>query len=348
MDILFPSVVGDAELISTNVLETAPAAWSSVVTYGLGDQRSTWSGTTATIWESLQAANTNHSPASSPTWWKQISVTYAEFDPLQVYVQGDRVVNLTTHKIYESAVDSNVGQDLEDEAWWLFAGSTNPWAMFDTVNGSASVRQGVIDVTVRPTGRIDGMAIVGVNAASVQIIVTSDIDGVVYDETYSLVSTDSISTWWDYYFEEIVRKTKAAYTDFPPYMAPTIQVILTSETDDVACGSIVFGQRKFIGDTELGLQFGIQDYSKTLADEFGNYNLIQRQYSDTQEATVWIEKEKVDEVKRKLTDYRAKPLLFIGHDGYESSIIFGFIKGHRTEVAHHNFSILTIQIEGFN
>ena len=71
--IVQPIAITDAMLISSNVPETDHAAWSSGTTYALGDRVILTS--THKVYESLQAANTNNAPATSPTWWIEVSPT---------------------------------------------------------------------------------------------------------------------------------------------------------------------------------------------------------------------------------------------------------------------------------
>lgn len=68
-----PVTVTDSILVSTDVPETEYAAWNSGSTYNLTDRRIK----AHKVWESLQAANTNHDPETSPTWWIEVGPTNA-------------------------------------------------------------------------------------------------------------------------------------------------------------------------------------------------------------------------------------------------------------------------------
>lgn len=73
LKVIKPLVVNDAMLISTDVLETDYAAWSSATTYALGDRVIVVAD--HSVYESLQATNINHTPSTSPTWWIKVSPT---------------------------------------------------------------------------------------------------------------------------------------------------------------------------------------------------------------------------------------------------------------------------------
>lgn len=77
MKVLKPNVMSWAMLTSSSATE-AHATWSSVTTYALNDIRVLETGR----YQSLQASNTNHNPATSPTWWALLgpSNKWAMFD----------------------------------------------------------------------------------------------------------------------------------------------------------------------------------------------------------------------------------------------------------------------------
>jgi len=71
MIVVRPNTIGDAELISCTIPETDHPAWSSGTTYALADKVIK----AHKRWESLQAANANHEPETSPTWWRDLGPT---------------------------------------------------------------------------------------------------------------------------------------------------------------------------------------------------------------------------------------------------------------------------------
>lgn len=68
-----PLAVTDAMLLATDVPETDHTEYAGGTTYALGDRVRI--SATHTVWESLQAGNVGHAPASSPTWWIQVGAT---------------------------------------------------------------------------------------------------------------------------------------------------------------------------------------------------------------------------------------------------------------------------------
>lgn len=73
LTVVKPVTMTTAMLVSSSVPETDHAAWSSGTTYALAARVILTS--THKIYESLQAANLNHDPITSPTWWIEVSPT---------------------------------------------------------------------------------------------------------------------------------------------------------------------------------------------------------------------------------------------------------------------------------
>jgi hypothetical protein len=98
----------------------------------------------------------------------------------------------------------------------------------------------------------------------------------------SLTSTEGISDWYAWFFEEIERASQACCSpDLPIYNNPTVRVVLTGTgTATMECGNLVAGQQKDLGRTlHDGAQVGIIDYSRKEADAFGNYTIVERAFS---------------------------------------------------------------------
>lgn len=73
LTVVKPLALTDARLTATDVPETDYPDWASGTTYALGARVTLTS--THKVYESLQASNTNRSPASEPTWWAEVSAT---------------------------------------------------------------------------------------------------------------------------------------------------------------------------------------------------------------------------------------------------------------------------------
>lgn len=94
-----------------------------------------------------------------------------EYSASATYAVGDVVMSTTgtapTYRKYESLAAGNVGNALDDASKWLDLGPVNRWAMFDTKNGTATNSASNISVSVAIDGRVDGLALFGLDAERV-------------------------------------------------------------------------------------------------------------------------------------------------------------------------------------
>lgn len=297
MKIIRPMIINDAALVSSIVPENDYPVYSAATPYALGARVIVVGANTHKIYESLQGANTNHTPATSPTWW-------------------------------------------------LDVGATNRWRMFDQSVTSQTTNPDWIDVTLQTTGIVNAIALANISATSARVIVTDDVDGVIFDQTFSLISTSGITDWYSYLFEPVVRLGDLVVLDMPPYSAPTVRVILSAAGETVRCGALLVGQQSTAGGTQYGASVGIQDYSVKQQDDFGNYTIRQRAFRKRATFTVWVESTKVDMLHAMLASYRATPIVYVGSELYASTIIYGFYKDFGITIAYARESICSIELEG--
>lgn len=296
-ELVRPTKVTDAILVSSNVPETEYTAWAAGVTYADG-----------------------------------------------AFV---RLVATDVHKIYQSAQADNVGHDpqTDDGTWWIDAGSTNRWAMFDESVQSQTTAQDSLEVSLRSTGVLDTLALLNVSGASVSVTLTDPSEGVVLSETYSLVSNAGIDDWWKWFFEPITRKTDLLIP-LPPYAGALLDVAIDAPGETAACGVMIVGLSKEIGGTQLGASVGIQDYSRKGRDDFGNAVVVERAYSRRANLSIVTDNTAIDALLTLLAQYRATPVLYIGTSLYSSTIIYGFYRDLAIEIQWPEQSLLNLEVEG--
>lgn len=302
MQIVRPlDIIGGGLLTTSNVAEPdttispAEATWNSGTAYALGDRVILTS--THKLYESLQAANTNHSPDTSPTWWVEVSYT-------------------------------------------------NKYRMFDQVNSSQTVQDTEIDVTITPNRVINSIGLLNVSAQTVQIIVDDTIDGVVFDETYSMQAPPELALWWNYFFDPI-EYIENLYTSLPSYgSSAAVQVIVTN-VGDAAVGTLILGPAQNVGSGVFyGAKIGIQDYSRKERNDFGDLVLVERSYSIRNNYTMYVPTMQRPSIFKLLRDNRARPMLFIGVNGQEDTYAYGIYKDFEFIIEFEEDSVLSIEIEG--
>lgn len=299
MKIIRPIVLDSAHLVSSNVAESDWPVWNIAEVCALGDTRMYISGNAHWIVESLQNANSGHTPTG-----------------------------LTT------------------DLYWLKTGNTNRWKMYDQAVNSQTSNLNSIDTVVIADGRADSVVLLNINAASVQVTMADAIDGMVYNQSYSLVSDSGINDWYAYFFEPIVRLQDFSLTDMPPYANAQIEVVLTDAGNTALCGACIIGLSKELGATQYGMSLGIDDYSVKEQDAFGNYSILERPFRRTSDMSLWVENSFIDQLHIMLSALRATPTVYIGSDLYKSSIVYGFYKNFSTSIQYVDNSICTLTLEG--
>lgn len=276
---------------------------------------------------------------------------YAEWSVGTTYSLGARVIYGLSHRIWESLTSGNIGNNpTTDPVNWRDVGPTNRWAPFDAAVGTAATATGAITMVLTPSSSVDSVALLDVSCASITVTMTSvSGGGTVYSRTVSMISSGTPTSWYDYYFSPVVARSTLILTDLPPYTDPVITVTISSAdgtTGTVSCGTLQIGMQYEFGDTQLGANVGIIDYSKKVTDDFGVTTLTERPYIKWHSADVFVPNGVVDETVRRIAARRAKPTIWIGATEFDSMVVYGFPKDWQISVRYPTASLLNIRIEG--
>jgi hypothetical protein len=349
MVVIPPLTITDAILVSSTVVEVAPALYGAGTTYAL-DATVSIAGSAGlmTVYKSLQNSNTGHTPASSPTWWISIGTTYQAYDSGVTYALGDMVNDNTNHLIYESLAAGNLNNALSNEAKWLLVGPTNKWAMFDTKRSSATVAPSSMTVIITPGERIDSLALMGMvaNAAVISISVSGS---VIYTQTIDLNAREVVD-WYGYFFKKFSTRPSVTLFDLPPVTDGVITVTLTATSGNVALGALVVGSQVYIGDVQWEAEDDIINFSSVTRDAFGNRSMIQRPNIPKTIQSIWIDKSRVNTVRDLRRDLDQTPAVWSGiidntNDYFESLLILGFYKRFTINKKSHTHAMISLELE---
>mgnify|MGYP006935473875 CR=1 FL=1 len=263
--------------------------------------------------------------------------------------------SVATHKIYTSTASSNSADPTlrttyvsgdEDVFWWTEVGSTNRFKMFDGVVQSQTVFAGGIEVELTPTTYTPALALINVNAASVDVVVDSTADGEVYNESYSLVSDSGIDDWYEYFFTPIERISELVLTDLPSYLDATITVSINDATS-AACGELIVGTMFTIGQSLHGANLGIIDYSvKTTNEITGNVTVQSGPYARRAQVDVMCDTARTPAISNYLASIRQQPVVWVPDVGNAATITYGFFKEFNVILSDNYTSLCNLQIEG--
>lgn len=263
------------------------------------------------------------------------------------YSEGQSVM-LTTdyHKVYLSLQNANTGNHpASSPEWWVEVGPTNKWALFDRKIGTQTTWGDSFTYTIQCTGRVDSCIFMNAEATEIQVEVLDETDTVQYDETYNMVSNSGINNWYAYYFEDIKLRTTLAVLDLPAFLNPKLRVTVRYPAGTAKLGAMIPGRQKYVGRTQYGASVGIIDYSKKDTDDFGNFIIVERPFSNRGNFQVMVDNQLVDEVHVLLAGYRSTPIVYIGSDCFGCMILYGFYKDFDIVVQHHSESQCSLQVE---
>ena len=256
------------------------------------------------------------------------------------------------HHIYQAlaAVPAGVkpGEEMIDKdhpAKWLDLGSTNRWRMFDNKVESLTTNPGTIEVTIKPGAVVNSLALFNLKGKSVTFSMVDALEGEVYRKEISLVDA-GVTNWYDWFFEPIGIRTDVVVLDMPAYGSANIVLTIDAGPEVATVGHVVIGAVKQIGTALYGSSVGINDYSRKSTDDFGNTVVIQRSFSNRADFDIALDTSEVTRVRRLLADLRATPVVWIGEESYEATILFGFYKDFQIVFSGPTVSDCSITVEG--
>lgn len=260
---------------------------------------------------------------------------------------GVHTATASIHLVFESLRNDNVGKTpTVSPTHWLQVSATNRWRMFDQSVSSESFTSDTIDVKLQMTGRSNSVAVLNTSGSEVRVIMTDPVEGVVYDRTESLLSTNGINNWYAWYFNPIIRKKNVLFADLPTYSNTEINVIVTDQDSTPKLGALVVGNFTEIGSTQYGMSVGIIDFSVKDRDSFGHSTIVERGFSRRSRMNVWVENSSVDDLVNTLAEIRATAAVYEGSDQFGSSLIYGFFRDFDIGIERPTASMLSISVEG--
>lgn len=229
---------------------------------------------------------------------------------------------------------------------WVKVGKINRFKMFNNVASEKTEAAAPIEVTIVPGESVNTVGLFEIeNGSSVQVEVEDPTEGVLYDQTIDLVDYSAINDVYDYGFGEFATSTEALFLDLPNLPLADINITING-TGTVGVGRTTLGRQQSIGVTTQDVRIGIEDFSRTDTDEFGQINFIQRRFSRLMNATVFVESALQDSVLRRLAALRATPALYIGGEDFLETYIFGFYRDFTIGRTGPSTAEMQIEIEG--
>ncbi len=180
---------------------------------------------------------------------------------------------------------------------------------------------------------------------------------VVYSATFDTVTNTGAGTSWYRYFYgrrsdtdtvSLTSVVDAATVSLPAYASGVLTVTLTRTGGIVSIGALVVGAVSTFGTTRYGAEKGITDFSTVEQDDFGNVDIVERDYSRRMRASVLVAAADAPTVDTILTAYRAAPLVFIASDDstYSGLTVYGFPKDWSLTYDLPGYAQLDLEVKG--
>lgn len=347
---VIPPVALTTPAVTTSVPETAPAAYNSGTTYALNARASVaGSAGLISVYQSLQASNTNHTPASSPTWWQLVGTTYQLYNTGTAYSIGDMVIDAAAHLVYRALIAGS-GNPLTDTTKWFKVGYTNAWAMFNLLDNAATSSPAGVPVTVvvSPGARADSLVMRGLKATSVSVTVRVA-GNVVYSATRNLAMRMTLS-WSDYYFGNFTTKDSLGLFDLPPYSNSEITIVITNTSGSAACSNFLIGRAEKLGNVRRGVTADVLNFSTVNRDSTGYGEMVPARNVPKVSPEIYQDKEAINKMRALRDSLNGSIAAWVGIDNdsdmyFETMLTVGFYRRFSIVLRDNVGIIITLELE---
>jgi hypothetical protein len=278
--------------------------------------------------------------------YSNVPITEPDYSSATTYAKDAVVHDPATHNTYVSIIAGNVGKALTDTTAWAPNGVTNRWAMLDQYNNTQTTSAEEIIVVLTAQALAQGVYIGNADASDVRVSCYDPNDGLVYQETQNQIIADSGSSFYNWCFKRIRKKSYAVSVQLPPYYTGLVTITLRKPAGTAKCGMCVLGPLVDVGLSQYGLSREIKDYSTVNFNFDGTSNVQKRNFAKVMDVDVLIDNTYIDSVIESLENYRQKPVAWIGAAAYGSACLFGTYTSFKSVIQYPTQSAMSLQIQG--
>lgn len=271
---------------------------------------------------------------------------HAAWNGATSYTVGKLVIRTATHRIYQRlTVGISAPAPENDPTNWADIGPTNKWAPFDRAVGSVASSASTITYTITPGQAVTGLALLDLSADAVAILVT--VGGVTaYSVSFDpVVSSTGVYDWFAYFFDSIERRGSLVVTNLPAFSEAVITITI-SGSGTLGLGTLALGNAYTIGTTLAGSKVEIIDYSSKTTDAYGVTTVVERGYAKRMSANVVINTASASDIAKRLAAVRARPVVWIGEENIDATLIYGWCREWAVELQYPNISYCSLAVDG--
>lgn len=271
---------------------------------------------------------------------------YPLWSGLVSYSIGSRVIDQTIHRVYESSVNANINKlPANNPDVWTEVSTSNRWAMFDESVSTLTESETTIRTKFLTDTPCTALALLDLKGHSVTVSVEYN-EQTVYETSVTLTEVDNTADWFSYSFSDTLSRTSVVLLDLPGYVGAIVTVVIEAQSEGAAVGLCILGKARDVGITTYGASMGIQDYSQKQRDDFGRISIVERSFSKKGNFVVEVPHKQYDATFKYLSSLRATPVLYIGTDIFESTLIYGFYKDFSMVISYPTYGTCSLEIEG--
>ncbi len=343
--------ITDAMLVSSTVPEEPPAAYNAGTTYAEFDEVAT--GTTGgviSVWASKQNGNLGQT-VEEGAWWRLLGTTYAVYNGATTYAEGDIVIYLATHTVWESLAGGNTGNALTDTTKWLARGATNRWAMFDMLASAGTVGAVSPLTVVLAPGRIQSLGLMGIDSDTATVSMMSGAEEDYPAEEHE-IDGSNITSRDEYFFAPFRLQDLLFINDLPTYTDGQLTVTLAYDAGPITLTKLIVGTAIAVGKVQSAPEIRRSNFSKLDRADTGELiDITRRRFVRVVSQTVAVPKADVRNVNQALDDVLLyAPCLWIGMDNLQDDYAYlmallGLLIDSRTRPGNKILSDISLEIE---
>lgn len=258
------------------------------------------------------------------------------------YAVGDRVYKASTHRVYEAAqaMTSVAPKDPELPAnqfnaagqvtFWIDAGPTNKFAMFDSEVNTQTIGDTPLSVTLQP-GYFNGFALFGLDADDIEVVVKDAPGGNVIYSYSAPLEGSAPADYYEYFFDRFKPQTQFIVTGIDPYNAAEITLTLTKGSGQAKIGMFAIGDMRPIGAPLRGVSVEPIDYSYISTDATGKTKTRKRHNATGMSISAKMRIEDANTVLDTIKELLGIPVVVVGSTAtmYEALTVFGLVSARQ-------------------
>lgn len=277
--------------------------------------------------------------------FSNVPIAEPAYDVKGTYAKDVRVYDPVTYEVFQSLIAGNVGKALTDTNAWSPRGAVNRRAMFDDYNNTQTTMPDEIVVVLSPEMVAQGFYLGNLDVDEVRLSTVDAVDGVVHNEATDLIESNSKSSYFNWMFKRIKRRTYFFTLDLPVYAKGLVTVCLRKVGGTAKCGMCVIGPVDEFGPTLLGLSTEGKDFSSTTFNFDGTSKTTIRPYAKRMSCDVVVPNDEITYVQDRLFELRQRALVWVGGP-YGATAVFGRYGSFKNVIEYQMQSKMNLTIEG--